>query len=273
MQAGIGFESMRVLTNAGATVIGLARSKKRAQQACDQMNGKAIPVVCEHSDFESITRSIIEVRGLEMSLDAIILNAGIMTPKTPNARYGIESQFLINHLSHMYLVLGLEDIIQDNTGRIVVVSSSAHSNAPKKGVDFDNTSGDKKYSPLAFYAQSKIANIAFSNSMAKRLASRGIISNALHPGIITDTGLFDSTPKLVLWVLKRLRKTTPEGAATQCYLAVHPDISGQTGGYYSNCNIAKVSTPGDDDKFQEKLWDFSLKLINRNSSLLDNKNT
>ena len=263
--SGIGFESMRALSARGATVIGLARTQTRADLACQSVSGDTVPIACEHSDFKSISAAIHTVRNLNTDIDAIIANAGIMTPPSANPICGVESQFFINHLSHMYFILGLEDKIKADTGRLVIVSSGAYKAAPKEGIDFDNLSGGKNYSPMKFYGQSKLANRTFANIMAKRLGSKNITANALHPGVITDTKLFRNTPTIFKWLAKLFNKSIAQGAATQCYLAAHPDLADVSGGYYSDCREKKANKLADDAEFQEKLWETSLKLIKQHA--------
>ncbi|MBX2857478.1 MAG: hypothetical protein KTR17_02350 [Cellvibrionaceae bacterium] len=164
----------------------------------------------------------------------------------------------------------MEGKLKDQTGRLVIVSSDAHNMAPKNiGVDFHNISAEHKYSAARFYGQSKLANIAFAKSMSERLADRNIIANSLHPGVITGTSLFRHTPKPLAWVFSLFSKTIEQGAATQCYLAAHSDLTGKTAGYFSHCKLAKVKAPGDDPEFRSRLWRFSMEIIKKHAPDLD----
>jgi WW domain-containing oxidoreductase len=195
---------MRALAARGAHVIGTARSLERATEACNKVSGRATPVACDQNDFASVSaavktlRDMKTLRGMDVTLDAIIANAGIMIALKPDIRYGVESQFRINHLSHMLLVNGIADRLREGAGRLVVVSSSAALEfAPKQGVMFDNLDGHRSYRPWTFYGQSKLANLAFAKSMAIALAGRGVTSSET---------MFDRS-----WTLMRgsPRSTTP----------------------------------------------------------------
>ena len=48
--SGIGYETMRVLSARGATVLGAARTLDKAKAAADSIGGKTIPLACELSD-------------------------------------------------------------------------------------------------------------------------------------------------------------------------------------------------------------------------------
>ena len=266
--SGVGFETVRALAARGAHVIGTARSLERATEACNKVSGKTTPVACDQNDFASVNAAAKTLRDMDLTLDAIIANAGVMIALRPDVRYGVESQFRINHLSHMLLVNGIADRLREGAGRLVMVSSSAAQEfAPKQGVMFDNLDGHRNYRPWTFYGQSKLANLAFAKSMAAVLAARGATSNALHPGRIPTTLLSRSLPRVMSGPLISLvglfadTKSVPEGAATSCYLAAHPDLTGLTGGYYADCQPAKSNPLADDTSFRERLWTTSESIL------------
>ena len=73
-------------------------------------------------------------------LDAIICNAGIMALPKLEQVHGIELQFFTNHIGHFMLVTGLLDRLADD-GRVVMLSSGAHTMAPREGIRFDDLAG------------------------------------------------------------------------------------------------------------------------------------
>lgn len=52
-----------------------------------------------------------------------------------------------------------------------------------------------------------------------------------------------------------------QGAATPCYVALHPDMKGVSGKYYADCNQFKPSALARDAELGKKLWDFSNKMV------------
>lgn len=54
-----------------------------------------------------------------------------------------------------------------------------------------------------------------------------------------------------------------QGAATTCYVALHPQVKGRTGLYFADCNVAETSVQANDSELAWKLWDFSLSLVNK----------
>ncbi|XP_062024710.1 short-chain dehydrogenase TIC 32, chloroplastic-like [Rosa rugosa] len=57
-------------------------------------------------------------------------------------------------------------------------------------------------------------------------------------------------------------KTVQQGAATTCFVALHPQVKGVSGEYFADCNIAKPSNQAKDVDLASKLWDFSLSMTN-----------
>src|SRR3982074_3345990 len=188
--SGIGFETMSALGANGAQVIGLARSLRDAETACVKAGPSCLPVACDLADLGSIAAAARTIRALEVPLDAIVANAGIANLPTLQTRYGVEMQFLVNHIGHFPLVNGLSGLGRNGTGRIVIVSSSASiKQAPAEGIMFDNLDGGRFYKPFTFYGQSKLANALFAKELSRRLSARGIAVNSLHPGATRGTGL------------------------------------------------------------------------------------
>ncbi|MBW2688104.1 MAG: hypothetical protein JRE19_19700 [Deltaproteobacteria bacterium] len=146
----------------------------------------------------------------------------------------------------------------------MMVSSDAHNGAPKEGIQFDNLTGEREYSAWANYGQSKLANLLFANHLAKRLQGTGKTANSLHPGVI-HTNLARSMNPIARGALAiaapLVLKSTGEGAATQCYLAVHPSVEGVAGKYFSDCNVGKSSSRGRNAEMAAKLWDVSEKIV------------
>ena len=262
--SGLGFETMRVLVKRGAHVIGVARTRIKAQDAGAEVGAEITPVACELHDLDSVVACTEEVANLGRPIDVLMCNAGIMSLPKLQQKYGLEMQFLTNHLGHFVLVNRLLDQVkQAQEGRVVMVSSLGHLISVPGGINFDNLSGDQGYSPFTFYGQSKLANLLMSNELARRLESCPASSNAIHPGIIMtplmrNLGNIRTTlSKLTSWPFSR---NVQQGAATQCYVATAPALEGVSGHYFANCNPATVSFHGKNPDLARRLWTVSEEL-------------
>jgi WW domain-containing oxidoreductase len=267
--SGIGFETMSALAANGAQVIGLARSAADAEAACRNAGPSCTPVACDLADLGSVAAAAAAIRALNPSLDAIVANAGIANLPALQTKYGVEMQFLVNHIGHFALVNQVQDLVRNVTGRIVIVSSSAGIHqAPAEGIMFDNLDGRRFYEPSAFYGQSKLANALFAKELSRRLSARGIAVNSLHPGATRSTGLNRNLTlplRIVLSAAQWFMKSAPRGAATQALLAAHPGIAGVSGEYWTNCRIAAGSPLLEDALLARHLWEVSEDIVARHS--------
>lgn len=262
--SGLGLETIRVLGDRGAHVVGLARTRDKADDALRRAGiDEGTPVACDLSEPASVRAAVDAVRALDRRLDGVICNAGIMALPKLEVKHGLELQFLTNHVGHFLLVTGLLDQVPRD-GRIAVVSSAAHTGAPPEGIDFDNLDGRQGYGAWLAYGRSKLANLLFARHLAKRLGPDGPRVNALHPGVIkTNLGRHLPSAASVLFAAAGplFLKSIPEGAATQCYLAAHPDAGRVTGEYFADCNVARSSFQGRDMALAQRLWDETERLV------------
>ncbi len=260
--SGLGFETMRVLAGHGAHVLAAARTMASAQDACARAGGKATPLACDLGDFASIRQAIADLRAGGHRIDRIIANAGIMMLPRLHLAEGLEKQFVVNYLGHFMLITGILGAIPHHAGgRLVIVSSVAHTYAPRGGVELDNLSGARGYSPMRAYGQTNVARILFARALSRRLSASGITANALHPGVIGETKLSRHVNPVMQWGMRLVGKTLAQGAATQCYLAAHPDVADITGKYFSDCRIVQPSRAAQDDALGERLWAASERLV------------
>jgi NAD(P)-dependent dehydrogenase (short-subunit alcohol dehydrogenase family) len=262
--SGIGLETLRVLGLGGGPKNAAPRTQAKAGEAGAAVGVSEItPVACELSDPASVRACVAEVQRSGRPLDAIICNAGIMAlPKVSRER-GYELQLFTNHIGHFILVTGLLDALAP-AGRVVMVSSRAHHNTPPGGILFDDLGYERGYHPWKAYGQSKLANILFARELARRLADAGQTAYALHPGVI-QTNLarhMNAVARAVFGAVKPLfLKTIPQGAATQCYLAVHPGLEAASGQYFADCNPAPTTAHGTDDALAARLWRVSEEIV------------
>lgn len=268
--AGVGYETLRVLVLRGAHVYGVARTLEKAEMACgavtrDGVKGTATPLACEQTDFSSVVACADAVRGASAPIDMLICNAGIYGVRTLELAQGVEKQFAVNHLSHFILVNRLlAQVKAARQGRIVVVASGMtpfESSASEPGIDFESLSG-RHYDPGKMYRQSKIANEMFVRELAKRLSRTHATANVLSPGLVkTEHAVryFQSDHNVDLEKVP-MAKTVEQGAATTCYVATNPALDHVTGVYFYECNQISSKENSTNDALAKKLWTVSEQL-------------
>lgn len=261
--SGLGQETARVLALRGARIVGTARSVEKAEGALIDFGSNHLGYACELSDPKSVRACVAALKKEGLKFDAVICNAGIMAlPKLEQA-HGYELQFFTNHIGHFILVTGLLAQLTAE-GRVVMLSSSAHNMAPKEGIQFDNLSGAKEYKPWKAYGQSKLANMLFAKELARRFVGSKKTANAVHPGVIR-TNLGRHMPAIANVVFAAVGpiflKSIPQGAATQCYVAVHANTAAINGEYFADVNIAKPRSDANDAAMAKRLWDVSEEIV------------
>jgi WW domain-containing oxidoreductase len=252
--SGLGAETVRVLAARGARVLSLARTEDKARAAAPP--GDVVPVACELSEPASVAAAVEKIRGLGGDLAGVIANAGIMALPTAERRHGVELQLFTNHVGHFLLVVPLLDRLAPG-GRVVMVSSAAHFGAWPEGVRLDDLGAEREYTPWAAYGASKLANLLFARELARRLPADRT-ANAVHPVVIATNLVRHMNPvPQFLWTYvgpPLVLKSIPEGAATQCWAAVHPGAAALRGEYLADCNVAPCSAKGRDDALAAALW-------------------
>ena len=161
------------------------------------------------------------------------------------------------------LVNGLLDSLADD-GRVVMLSSAAHVQAPKGGIQFDNLDGARGYSPWGNYGQSKFANLLFAKELHQRFAGTKKTAYAVHPGVIR-TNLARSAGGAVQAIFAiagpLFLKTIPQGAATEVFAAVPPQAPALAGQNLAVCNAAKPRKDAEDAALARQLWTVSEQIV------------
>ena len=196
-------------------------------------------------DFASVRACASAFLALGQPLDVLINNAGV-AGQQGFTDSGFELAFGINHMGHFLLTdLLLDHLRASGPARVVTVASDSHFQA--KGIDWEAV---RKPTPgltgLREYAVSKLANVVFSQELARRLDGTGVTTYVLHPGVIGSDIWERRVPGPLAWVMKRFMKSVDEGARTSVWCATAPELAGETGKYYDNRKekaASDVATP------------------------------
>lgn len=262
VNSGIGHETARVLSLRGAKVFGTARTLEKAAESCREISDQAVPIACELTDLNSIASAVNTIKSQVHKIDMLVANAGIMAPAKLETVDGLEKQFATNHIGHFLFVTALQDLVVSARGRIMIVSSGLHRQAPVEGIQFDNLDGSKGYNKWWAYGQSKLANILFAKELARKLKDVGVAVNALHPGVIMTKLSRHMTAEDRSSMGGSVEfKTVPQGAATSCYLATNPGVQDVTGKYFADCREEEPSQLAQSASLAKQLWERSEQIV------------
>ncbi|MGI9627998.1 MAG: SDR family NAD(P)-dependent oxidoreductase [Longimicrobiales bacterium] len=268
---GIGFHLAQRLAARDFRILLLCRDRAAGREAVNQLPGgdRHSVVTVDLSSWESVGAAAEEVTNRGDPLAALVNNAAVLPPDLQRNAQGIELQLAVNHLGHVLLTRLLMPMLQHGTSsdpprRVVTVSSGSHYGPP---VDLEDTGWVRRpYKRLQAYQQSKLANVAFTLALARRLEGTGVEATALQPGTY-DTGLW--ADYIGLGRLSGLVVPSPERAAPVVARLVDPNEPGAPQGsvngvYFKRGQEARPADAALDPVHQEALWRWSLTAVGLN---------
>ncbi len=271
---GIGFHSARWLAERGCHVVLAGRNAERlaacAKQIRDASKGptgtplaaeevKLTELVLDLDSLASVEKFAADFQALNLPLNILLNNAGIMATPYLQTEDGFEKQMGTNHLGHFYLTkLLLPQLTAGAPSRVVNVASMGHRFAnmqsDKLGVIFHPTASE--YGRYTAYGNSKLANILFSRSLQAKHSANGVTAYSLHPGVVaTDLGKQGWVTKVLYGVGAFAMKSAEEGAGTSIYCATSPAALLHAGAFFDRCDVSTNHTAkAVDDALAEALW-------------------
>ena len=265
--AGVGLETTRALTGAGATVIVPARTPGKAREALAPLAHVEVEDL-DLADPRSIDAFAARFLESRRPLHLLINNAGIMAPPLSRDARGFESQLATNHLGHFQLTMRLWPALKKAHGaRVVALSSRGHR---RGGIDFDDPQFERRpYDKWVAYGQSKTANALFALALDARGEPHRVRAFSVHPGAALTDLMRSLSPEEQKAAIAAARssgfKTVEQCAATSVWCATSPQLEGQGGVYCEDCDIA-AAVPADfsgaggvrpwamDPALAERLW-------------------
>jgi retinol dehydrogenase 12 len=253
---GIGRVSSRELAKAGRIVVMLCRDVRAGHtvraEIIEQVPGAAVHVVhCDLASLASVRSSADIVRRTFGPIGLLINNAGMVSSRQRMSEDGFELTFATNHLGPFLLTALLSDRLHE-TARIINVASRAHF---RGRIDFAAVTAPRvRYSGIAAYAQSKLANVLHTFALARRLSGTRVSANCLHPGVVA-TNLLPWWLRMVKPLISRIVFDPERGARTTLHLALSAEVAGISGRYFDENQVPQPTSPlAQDTQLQESLW-------------------
>ncbi|MFE5032625.1 SDR family NAD(P)-dependent oxidoreductase [Streptomyces sp. NPDC056683] len=278
--SGIGLETTRALTRAGAHVVVPARRAETAREALTGLDAVEVDEL-DLGDLESVRGFAERFLASGRTVDFMIDSAGIMACPETRVGPGWEAQFATNHLGHFALVNRLWPALAAGGARVVSVSSRAHHFS---GMRWDDVQWRRGYDKWEAYGQAKTANVLFAVHLDRLGRDSGVRAFALHPGgIMTPLQRHIPLPEKIErgWTDEQGNplevaglKTPEQGAATQTWAATSAQLADLGGVYLEDCDVAEPAVEGEptgvkawavDPEQAARLWDLSAELTGVNA--------
>ncbi|SBS78389.1 Retinol dehydrogenase 12 [uncultured Mycobacterium sp.] len=274
--SGIGYETAAALAARGARVVMAVRNLAKGGAARDQILAAhpGADVIVEQLDLtslDSVRTAAAALRSAHPRIDLLINNAGVMWTPKETTKDGFELQFGTNHLGHFaFTGLLLDSLLPVPGSRVVTISSLGH--RLLADIHFDDLQWERRYSRIAAYGQSKLANLLFTYELQRRLeqAKADTIAVAAHPGG-SYTELARNIPTILHPAYRIIGpmvfQSAAMGALPTLRAATDPDVRG--GQYFGpdgfgeqrgNPKLVHSSSQSHDPDVQQRLWSVSEEL-------------
>jgi retinol dehydrogenase 12 len=245
---GIGNATAQELQRRGATVVTLSRDPARSTIACDL------------SSFSSIRAGAAQILDRWPRIDLLVNNAGVQHLRRTTTVDGIEETLAVNHLAPFLLTRLLMPALRaGKVGRVLTLSSDL---ARWGRIDIDDLQQTRRYNGTRAYLQSKLANIMFTLSLARRLRNSNVLAACVYPGLVVT----DLMRERWWWRSRWLRPiwravfSTPNDAArTVVAAATRPTTDGCC--FAAGGRVVAAPRSALDPAAQQRLWDETVRLV------------
>lgn len=261
---GLGKAVAAGLAREGAAIVVVGRSTARAEEAIAGIraqvpDARLEPLACDLSDQASIRRAAADFLSRHERLDVLVNAAGVFRKERHVTPDGLELTFATNVMAYFLLTNLLLDALKrggagtdGGAARIVNVASKYG----KTKLNFDDLQTAKgKYSYLRSTPPTMLARVLLTQEFAERLRGTGVVANAVHPGLVKDTGLLQDVGGPFRWITNTLGASAEKAADTAVWLASSPQTAEVSGKLWAKRKELPTPGMGSDPDARRRLWE------------------
>ncbi|MFC1500600.1 SDR family NAD(P)-dependent oxidoreductase [Candidatus Zixiibacteriota bacterium] len=259
--AGIGKAVAIEIAKMGWQVIMLVRESEKARMAFEEVrasseDGEIQIFIVDLSSRDSIIHAVDQMKSDGIRIDVLVNNAGVVKRSYETSTDGHEMTLAVNHLGPFLLTNLLLPLMNDGPDSRIVNVTSEHY---RKGrIDHDRITREP-FKGTRAYADSKLAMILFTRELSRRLHTRNITVNSMHPGI-AGTDVFREYPQFIARMINLLVPGPASAARSVVHLVTSPELENVTGAYFTKSDRKQVISTAEDDELARIVWDLSEKM-------------
>ncbi|HET9061005.1 MAG TPA: SDR family NAD(P)-dependent oxidoreductase [Acidimicrobiales bacterium] len=268
---GIGLEAAKALAGMGARVALVARNMARGEAAAAAVDGagqaqghpRAAEVLVADLSSQAGVRSLAAtVAQRYPAVHVLVNNAGAVFSRRRMTVDGLEMTWALNHVAPWLLTnLLLDKLKASAPARVVTTGSEAgvRSHIPFDDLDAALSWGDRRSMAKGFsrYGQTKLANLVFTQELARRLEGTGVEAFCFHPGLVA-TGFNKNNGTLAalgMALVRPFARSPERGAQTLVWLASSTQVNGPNGGYFFDRKLHPVPQGARVEGVGRRLWE------------------
>lgn len=270
--SGIGKASAEAFARMGWHVIGTGRDPERCSAAEDSIRASASAdarvdfVRGDFTEMADVRRVAGEIAALTDRVHVLVNNAGGVRDALYRTSEGLEATFAANHLAPFVLTRELLPQLERaaaespaGTVRVIAVSSSGHAVCP--GMNWDDLQMLENFVPGSAYCQAKLANILYTRELNRRLANKGIVAQAMHPGRVGSNFASHGDETMQTYMAQNECIPPEQPARTIVWMATAPGVGQNGGRYFHDLAEAEAAPQALDDEAAARLWKESERIL------------
>jgi len=255
---GLGLKLAEMYAQRGATLLLHGRNEEKGKFILEKLKqntgNKTLKYFnADFSSLQSVRDLGAAVQKEYQNIDTLINNAGLGSGKTDirnSSTEGYELLFTVNYLAPFLLThLLLPQLHQAVTSKVINVVSRS-----QREINFDDLMLEQNYSGRQAYAQSKLALIMFTFTLAGQSKDSKLRVNAVHPESLMNT-------KMVIEKYGSAETSVEAGADSIWHVATSPEVENLTGAYFEKKELSKAAGQAYDLSARDQLYRISKQLV------------